>query len=156
MASRRLKLFCINDKHVVEFLDTGVDRNGDPTSQRQALMRVLEKKVVVGDLKVATFCLAEAPEVLFVDDDEFENRYLRDRSGNWALPTPQWMEMREARSGERARRAAQHGEAAQEALAQKAVGAMIDLARQMGGGSVATAGGGESASKVKTSKGGAA
>lgn len=42
---RTIKLQSIKDPHIVEFFDGGVDREGNPSSQRQALMRVLSKRV---------------------------------------------------------------------------------------------------------------
>lgn len=42
---RTIRLKCIKDPHIVEFVDGGVDREGEPTGQRQALARVLGKRV---------------------------------------------------------------------------------------------------------------
>lgn len=42
---RTIRLKCIKDPHVVEFVDGGVDREGEPTGQRQALARVLGKRI---------------------------------------------------------------------------------------------------------------
>lgn len=42
---RTIKLKCIKDSHIVEFIDGGVDKEGEPTGQRQALSRVLSKRV---------------------------------------------------------------------------------------------------------------
>lgn len=44
---RTIKLKSIKDPHIVEFLDGGVDKEGEQTSQRQALARVLSKRVAV-------------------------------------------------------------------------------------------------------------
>lgn len=53
---RTIKLKCIKDPHIVEFVDGGVDREGEPTGQRQALARVLGKRVsAVVDGKESTF-----------------------------------------------------------------------------------------------------
>lgn len=42
---RTIKLKSIKDANVVEFIDGGVDKEGEPTSQRQALARVLSKRI---------------------------------------------------------------------------------------------------------------
>ena len=44
---RTIKLRCIKDPHIVEFVDGGVTKEGEPTSQRQALARVMSKRVPV-------------------------------------------------------------------------------------------------------------
>lgn len=44
---RTIKLKSIKDSHSVEFVDGGVTKEGEPTSQRQALDRVLRKRVDV-------------------------------------------------------------------------------------------------------------
>lgn len=46
---RIIKLKCIKDDHIVEFKDTGVDREGQPTGQRQAIARALSKRIPVVD-----------------------------------------------------------------------------------------------------------
>lgn len=53
---RTIKLKCIKDPHIVEFVDGGVDREGEPTGQRQALARVLGKRTTaIVDGKEGTF-----------------------------------------------------------------------------------------------------
>ena len=44
---RTIKLKSIKDSNIVEFVDGGVDKEGEPTGQRQALSRVLGKRVAV-------------------------------------------------------------------------------------------------------------
>lgn len=44
---RTIKLKSIKDSHTVEFVDGGVTKEGEATSQRQALDRVLRKRVDV-------------------------------------------------------------------------------------------------------------
>lgn len=41
---RTIRLKCIKDPHIVDFVDAGIDREGNPSSQRQALTRVLSKR----------------------------------------------------------------------------------------------------------------
>lgn len=53
---RTIKLKCIKDPNIVEFVDGGVDREGEPTGQRQALARVLGKRTTaIVDGKEGTF-----------------------------------------------------------------------------------------------------
>lgn len=42
---RTIKLKSIKDANIVEFVDGGVDKEGEPTGQRQALSRVLSKRI---------------------------------------------------------------------------------------------------------------
>lgn len=58
---RSVFLISIKDPHVVRFTDGGVDREGQPTSQRQALMRVLSKRVNVDGRELPIFRLAKEP-----------------------------------------------------------------------------------------------
>lgn len=44
---RKIRLKSIKDQHTVEFVDGGLTKDGDATSQRQALDRVLRKRVDV-------------------------------------------------------------------------------------------------------------
>lgn len=44
---RTIKLKCIKDPHIVEFVDGGITKEGEASSQRQALQRVLSKRVPV-------------------------------------------------------------------------------------------------------------
>ncbi len=134
MPSRVIKLVCLNHPHVVEFIDTGKDKNGDPTSNRQALVRVLGKRVLLDSgARVPTFQLAEPPVTTFVGDEEFDDATLRDRgTGNWLLPTPEWRATQKSRCESRTARAEAHEDHAREAMAKNVTGAMIDLARSLG------------------------
>jgi hypothetical protein len=44
---RSVTLKCIKDSHEADFGDHGVDREGNPTGNRQALMRALSKRITV-------------------------------------------------------------------------------------------------------------
>lgn len=56
---RTIKLRCIKDPHLVDFIDSGITRDGEPTSQRQALARVLGKRVEVDGKMLPIFLVAE-------------------------------------------------------------------------------------------------
>ena len=44
---RAVTLKCIKDSHELEFGDHGIDKEGNPTGNRQALMRALSKRLTV-------------------------------------------------------------------------------------------------------------
>jgi hypothetical protein len=98
---RLLKLLCINDDGVREMRDLGVDRNGEPTSQRQAVNRMLDEHVWIGDQKYHAFALAEPPSKAW-DNDRFDDVVLKDRTGKWVMPSTEWLEARKRRVAERA------------------------------------------------------
>jgi hypothetical protein len=55
---RLLKFLCINDDGVRVLRDLGIDRNGEKTSQRQSIERIIDEVVYVDGRKVAAFALA--------------------------------------------------------------------------------------------------
>lgn len=63
---RIVKLKCIKDPHIVEFFDAGVDREGNPTGQRQALTRALGKRTTAlvdgKEMVLPTFLVVEVGE----------------------------------------------------------------------------------------------
>ena len=58
---RRIPIMCLKDPHIVEIVDGGEDREGVPTSQRQALERIFSKRVVVDGRTYPTHRLAGKP-----------------------------------------------------------------------------------------------
>jgi hypothetical protein len=52
---RKIRLKSIKDPHIVEFVDGGVTKEGEPTSQRQALTRYLQKRVAVDGKQMPVF-----------------------------------------------------------------------------------------------------
>jgi len=58
---RKIPLLSVKDRHVVEIVDGGVDREGYPTGQRQALERILSKTVEVDGKRLPIFRLAGEP-----------------------------------------------------------------------------------------------
>ncbi len=131
--ARVIKLLCVNDAHVREFRDTGIDRNGDPTSNRQALMRVLDKVTKVDGVEVATFLLAEPPTEPCREGDDFDRKVLSRGPGKWLTADPDWLAIRKTRTDERAAKAGVHEAHAQQAQAQQVTGALIDFARSVNG-----------------------
>lgn len=75
---RKIILRSIKDPHLVEFLDGGVDKEGQPTSQRQALERVLGKRVTVDGKQLPVFLIVDvgawkfAPGEQMPASEEFE------------------------------------------------------------------------------------
>lgn len=74
---RTIKLRCIKDPHIVEFPDGGVTREGEATSQRQALSRVLSKRIDVDGKQMPVFLIEHvgdwkfAPGEVMPSGDEF-------------------------------------------------------------------------------------
>ena len=76
---RTIKLRSIKDPHTVEFADGGVTREGEATSQRQALSRVLSKRIEVNGKQMPVFLIEHVGEWKFAHGevmpagDEFES-----------------------------------------------------------------------------------
>ena len=74
---RIIKMKCIKDSHIVEFVDGGVTKEGDPTSQRQALTRYLQKRIAVDGKQMPVFLVEHvgewrlAPGEVLPTGDEF-------------------------------------------------------------------------------------
>lgn len=75
---RTIKLRSIKDVHVVDFVDAGITRDGEPTGQRQALARVLGKRIDVDGKPLPVFLVAEVgawelrPTERMPDGDEWQ------------------------------------------------------------------------------------
>ena len=93
MPSREIKLIGIR-KGVRTVLDAGFDKEGSPTTQRQAILRMLSKTVSYGGQEYGAFALAEAPSVTLSPNDPLD-RALRDNTGKWMLPSKEWIAVRE-------------------------------------------------------------
>ena len=76
---RIIKMKCIKDSHIVEFVDGGVTKEGDPTSQRQALTRYLQKRIAVDGKQMPVFLVEHvgewrlAPGEVLPTGDEFSS-----------------------------------------------------------------------------------
>lgn len=93
MPARQIKLIGIR-KGVRTIADHGFDKEGSPTTQRQAILRMLSKTVTYGGQEYAAFSLAEAPTVTLSPNDPLD-RALRDNTGRWQLPSKDWLAVRE-------------------------------------------------------------
>lgn len=75
---RTIKLKSIKDPHIVDFVDGGITKEGEPTSQRQALARVLSKRVDVDGKPLPVFLVHEVgawtlgPTERMPDGDEWQ------------------------------------------------------------------------------------
>lgn len=75
---RTIKLRSIKDIHIVDFIDAGITRDGEPTGQRQALARVLGKRVEVDGKMLPVFLVHEVgawelrPGERMPDGDEWQ------------------------------------------------------------------------------------
>jgi len=90
---RLLKIMCVTRDGVREKRDLGYDRNGEKTSQRQAIERLMEEVVFINGQKVAAFALAEAPTKAW-PNDKFDSGVLCGRTGKWQLPSEEWLGIR--------------------------------------------------------------
>ena len=59
---RTIRLKSIKDPHIVEFVDGGVTKEGEPTSQRQALTRYLQKRIAVNGKQMPVFLVDHVGE----------------------------------------------------------------------------------------------
>jgi hypothetical protein len=59
---RTIRLKSIKDPHIVEFVDGGVTKEGEPTSQRQALTRYLQKRIAVDGKQMPVFLVDHVGE----------------------------------------------------------------------------------------------
>lgn len=136
---RTIKLKSIKDPHVVEFIDGGIDREGEPTSQRQALTRVLGKRVPVivdgKELQLPVYLIVEVGEWRFANGERmpqgddfvsYEQDVIRREHpehliAKWEKARTQFM----AASTERRRYAEQQAEQAQSADVAKVISQMV-------------------------------
>lgn len=81
---RIVKLASIKDDHVYDFIDTGYDREGNTTSQRASLMRVLSKRV--GDEKGALPVFRVVDVAPWMEGPEGREKRVPDG----AVPNPEW------------------------------------------------------------------
>lgn len=147
---RIIKLASIKDEHVYDFVDTGYDRDGNTTSQRSSIMRVLSKRV--SDLKGAlpVFRVVDVgpwmqgpegretrvPDAA-VPNPEWDDQWLyQDGQNGRELrgPTPSWKKA-QAENIERNRVRRDEAEAAVNQRIAADIGAGVaDLARRLGKG----------------------
>lgn len=91
---RKLKLMWLRKDGVREVTDSRDDKDNTPTSQRQAILRMLRKVILVNGAEVADCVLAEAPSVVFGGSDPLD-KSLRDNLGKWMLPSKEWLAIRD-------------------------------------------------------------
>ena len=136
---RTIRLKSIKDTHVVDFVDGGIDREGEPTSQRQALTRVLGKRVTttvdgkehilpvflvvdVGDWRLAPGeRMPGGDEFVAFDQDVVRREHPERMLSTWEKARAQFL----ATSSERRRYAEQQAEQAQSADVAKVISQMV-------------------------------
>jgi hypothetical protein len=136
---RTIRLRSIKDTHLVDFVDGGVDREGEPTSQRQALTRVLGKRVTVtvdgkehvlpvflvvdvGEWRLApSERLPMGDEFVAYDQDVVRREHPERLLSVWGKARDQFL----ASSSERRRYAEQQAEQAQSADVAKVISQMV-------------------------------
>jgi hypothetical protein len=136
---RTIRLKSIKDTHLVDFVDGGIDREGEPTSQRQALTRVLGKRVTatvdgkehvlpvflvvdVGEWRLAhNERLPMGDEFIAYDQDVVRREHPERLLSVWEKARAQFL----ATSSERRRYAEQQAEQAQSQDVAKVISQMV-------------------------------
>ena len=59
---RTIRLRSIKDPHTIDIVDGGITRDGDATSQRQALARILSKRIDVAGKQMPVFLVEHVSE----------------------------------------------------------------------------------------------
>ena len=59
---RTIRLRSIKDPHTIDIVDGGITRDGDATSQRQALARILSKRIDVAGRQMPVFLVEHVTE----------------------------------------------------------------------------------------------
>jgi hypothetical protein len=136
---RIIKLISVKDVNVVEFVDGGVDREGEPTGQRQALTRILGKRVPVvvdgkehtlpvflvsdvGDWRLApSERLPEGDAFVAYEEDVIRREHPERMIATWKKAQTQFI----AHSTERRRYAEQQAEQAQAGDVAKVISQMV-------------------------------
>lgn len=145
---RKIILKSIKDPHIVEFVDGGIDREGVPTSQRQALERVLGKRVEVDGRKLPVFLIVDvgpwklAPGEVMPSSEEFDrfeedviNReYTEEQIKVWEKARERFI----AKSIEQRRYAEQQAEQAQSADVARVISQMVRSVSQQTSGNAQT------------------
>jgi len=145
---RIIKLVSIKDENVYDFVDTGYDREGNTTSQRASLQRVLSKRV--GDEKGALPIFRvvdvgpwmggpEGREKRVADgaapNPEWDDQWLYQESENGREmrgPTPAWRKAQAANVARNKARADEAEQAVNQRIAADIGAGVVDLARRMG------------------------
>jgi len=136
---RTIKLRSIKDPHVVKFIDGGIDREGEPTGQRQALTRVLSKRVIAvldgKEYQLPIYLITEVGEWRFAvgermpqgddfavyESDVIRREHPEHLIAKWERARAQFI----AASTERRRYAEQQAEQAQSADVAKVISQMV-------------------------------
>lgn len=141
---RTITLKSIKDPHTVEFADTGITREGETTSQRQALERVLAKRIdVVVDGKTAkvpvflvekvgpwTGTAPQTDSALAFDADVIHREHSDEKLAVWNKARDAFI----AKSIEARRQAEAQMEREQSADIAKAISSMVKAATPSKGG----------------------
>lgn len=141
---RTIRLASIKDPNVVEFVDGGIDREGEPTSQRQALTRVLSKRTTtvvdgkehtlpifliesVGDWRLGpTERLPQGEEFSAYEQDVIRREHPERMLAVWRKAQAQYI----SQSTERRRYAEQQAEQANSADVAKVISQMVRTVSQ--------------------------
>lgn len=128
---RTLSLVFLNHDHVIDFLDTGPARDGDPTTGRAHIQNVLEERTRIDDgtpdgalIPLAMLAPTCTPTVMH-PNDPMDAKYLRGDDGGWRHPGEAWL-------AERAKRVTSNAEASSQFAASVAQKDGAELVRILG------------------------
>jgi hypothetical protein len=91
---RKIQVLSLFDENKYGINDKGLNKEGDETQSRACARATLTKTRVVDGKDFRCFALAETPEVLH-PNDPFDRQVLKDQTGNWVLPSAEWLAARD-------------------------------------------------------------
>lgn len=98
-AQRALSLILLNHDHIMDFVDTGPGREGEPTTARAQIQNLLLERITLEDgreVPVAFLAPGFEPAVLH-PKDPMDAHFLRSDEGGWRYPPEAWMAERAKR-----------------------------------------------------------
>lgn len=105
-ALRMVKLVHLIDQGIRSVADDGCDSEGRPNQQRQHLIELLKKRVIVDGREIPLFRLAERPPPCAYPDtkqgqriranDRFDRDHLIGDDGQYRTPSPEWRAISDA------------------------------------------------------------
>ena len=100
---RVIRARSLTDDVIYDFADGGITSKGEPTQSRLRAEHAFKKRVLLegsASESLPLFALAEVPSS-FSPDDPFDRDVLKDRDGQWAMPTAKWKAEQKGRLAKR-------------------------------------------------------
>lgn len=139
-ALRMIEVIHIVDQGMRSMADDGCDRDGRPNQQRQHLTQMLRKRIVVDGKEVPVFRLSKPPQPCNYPNDKggnacraadhasrWEQDNLKNDTGDWRMPSPEWRAVSDKLKAARDARAAELEEQTMEKLKNSAGDALNAL-----------------------------